>query len=258
MRRGNARKDTTMDSLPSLSGSLAVVASALFVLQAGCLCPPCPAGAGATTAAATGGGGGGGGMGAADTASAAPATPTADRLVIWDGDKVGAGQSWADCSKKDLKCKSTLAKTAGAGANGSAGLKWHAEGPDWMGGGWTWMGWWPQDSGTNIKGYTNLTFQIRVDAKTPDLAPDTDALAVALRCGNSKIKACNTASVPVHRYVADYADGKWHKAVIPMADLTSGEGANFDPSTAWEFDFNEWSGPPRDFTVYVDDIAMEK
>ncbi|HEY3816217.1 MAG TPA: hypothetical protein VGL81_03550 [Polyangiaceae bacterium] len=232
-----------------MRASLAIVAAALPLLEAGCLCPPCPVGAGATTASTNTGGA---------ATSAAAATPTADRLVIWDGDKVGAGQSWADCGKKDLKCKSTLAKAAGQGFNGSAGMKWHAEGPDWMGGGWNWFGWWPMDSGTNIRGYGSLTFEVKVDAKTPDLAPDGDALAIALRCGNSKIKACNTASVPLHRYVADFADGQWHKAVIPMADLISGEGAQFDPSTAWEFDLNEWSGPPRDFTVYVDDIAMEK
>jgi hypothetical protein len=236
-----------------MRGALAMVAAALPLLEAGCLCPPCPAGAGATTAAAAPAGGG-----PAMTTNAAPAAPVGDRLVLWDGDKVGAGQSWADCTKKDLKCKSTLAKTAGAGFNGSAGMKWHVEGPDWTGGGWNWFGWWPQDSGTNIRGYGSLTFQIKVDAKSPDLAPDGDALAVGLRCGNSKIKACNTATVPVHRYVADFADGQWHKAVIPMSDLTAGEGAQFDASTAWEFDFNQWSGPPRDFTVYVDDIAMEK
>lgn len=234
-----------------LRGSLAAVAAALPLLQLGCLCPPCPAGAGATTAAAPAAGG-------MATTAAAPATPVGDRLVIWDGDKVGAGQSWADCSKKDQKCKSTLTKAAGAGFNGSAGMKWHVEGPDWTGAGWNWMGWYPQDSGTNVAGYGSLTFQIKVDAKTPEGLPDGDALAVALRCGNSKIKACNTATVPVHRYVADYADGKWHKAVIPMSDLLAGEGSHFDAATAWEFDLNQWSGPPRDFTVYVDDVAMEK
>jgi hypothetical protein len=242
-----------------MRGSLAIVAAALPLLEAGCLCPPCPAGAGATTAAGTPATttatNMSGGMNAPTPAAAAP---TGDRLVIWDGDKVGSGQSWADCSKKDLKCKSTLTKTAGVGVNNSAGIKWHAEGPDWVGGGWNWFGWYPQDSGTNITGYANLTFQVKVVSKSPDLAPDGDALAVAIRCGNSKIKACNTASVPIHRYVADFADGAWHKAVIPMSDLTAGEGAQFDPATAWEFAFAEWSGVPRDFTVYLDDIAMEK
>ena len=58
--------------------------------------------------------------------------------------------------------------------------------------------------------------------------------------------------------MADYADGKWHKIVIPMDDLTAGDGSGFDKTKAWEFDFAEWSGAARDFTVYVDDIAFEK
>ncbi len=231
-------------------GGVALGAIVLPAVQ-GCLCPPCPAGAGAVTATAPAAGG-------AAKSTEASAAPTADRLVIWDGDKVGAGQSWADCAKKDQKCKSALTKASGAGFNGGAGLKWHGEGPDWMGGGWNWFGWYPQDTGTSIVGYSNLTFQIKVDAKTPDLAPDPDAIAVFMRCGNSKIKACNTATLPVHKYVADFADGQWHKATIPIADLTTGEGAQFDPKTAWEFDFTEWSGVPRDFNVYVDDIAVEK
>jgi hypothetical protein len=238
---------------------LAALALLVLCFEAGCLCPPCPAGGGATVAAAPAA------PAAMNTATpatssggASPSGPAAGRLVIWDGDKAGGGQSWGDCAKKDQKCKSALTKTAGIGANGTAGLKWHVEGPDWKGGGWNWMGWWPQDSGTNIAGYTNLTFQIKVDAKSADLAPDPDAVGIFMRCGNSKIKACNTATATVHKYVADFADGQWHKAVIPIEDLVQGDGAQFDKATAWEFDFTEWSGPPRDFNVYVDDIAFEK
>ena len=229
-----------------------VLLAALFPLfEAGCLCPPCPAGAGATVAAAPV---------AAQSKGAGPAAPgpTADRLVIWNGDQVGAGQSWADCGKKEANCKSALVKASGAGFNGSAGLKWHGEGPEWMGAGWNWAGWYPPDTGTNIAGYANLTFQVKVDAKTPELAPDLDAIGIFLRCGNSKVKACNTATMSIHQYVADFADGQWHKATIPIADMITGEGAQFDKSTAWEFDFTQWSGPPRDFNVYVDDIAVEK
>jgi hypothetical protein len=226
------------------------------------MCPPCAAGGGATAAATQG-------PAAAPTAvstttPAKPsggATPTgsaAGRLVVWDGDKVGGGQSWGDCAKKDQKCKSALTTTPGVGANGTAGLTWHVEGPDWKGSGWNWMGWWPKDSGTNIAGYTNLTFQIKVAAKSADLAPDPGALGVFLRCGNTKIKACNTATATVAKYVADFADGQWHKAVIPLEDLVQGDGAQFDKATAWELDFTEWSEPPRNFTVYVDDIAFEK
>jgi hypothetical protein len=244
----------TIMPVASKGRRLALLAVLLPLLEAGCLCPPCPAGAGAAVAAAPAAAE----PGKATAAAAAPAGPTAARLVIWNGDKVGSGQSWADCGKKELKCKSALVKANGVGFNGSAGLKWHGEGPDWMGAGWNWAGWYPPDTGTNIAGYANLTFQIKVDAKTPELAPELDAIGVFLRCGNSKIKACNTATASVHKYVADFADGQWHKATIPIADMTSGDGAQFDTATAWEFDFTEWSGPPRDFNVYIDDIAVEK
>ena len=229
-------------------------AAILATSQAGCLCPPCPA-AGAAGATATTQGAAPAATPAA-AAAATPAGPTPDRLVIWDGDKVGAGQSWADCTKKDQKCKSVLSKSSGAGANGSSGLKWHGEGPDWMGAGWNWMGWYPPNSGTDISAYSNLTFQVKVEFKAPDLAPDADAISVRLVCSNGK--NCGTATVPIHKYVADYADGKWHKVVIPFSDLVVGEGAAFDKKSAWEFGFSEWAGAPRDFTVYVDDIAVEK
>lgn len=233
----------------------------LFALsETGCLCPPCQTGAGATVAAAPPAAGGNaappGNMAAPGPPPAAG--PATDRLVIWDGDKVGAGQSWADCTKKELKCKSVLSKTAGTGANGSTGMKWHGEGPDWMGAGWNWLGWWPQDGGTDISPFKNLSFQMKVEAKSPDLAPDPDALGVGITCSNKTLKSCTTARLSPHKYVADFADGQWHKIVIPIDDLLVGEGIQFDKKVAWEFDFNEWSGAPRDFTVYVDDIAFEK
>jgi hypothetical protein len=221
----------------------------VLLFESGCLCPPCPAGGGATTAAA-----------ATTPAGNAPAAtgPSPNRLVIWDGDKISPGQSWADCTKKDQKCKSALAKTGGAGVNGSTGLKWHGEGPDWMGAGWNWFGWWPQTAGTDITPYASLTFQIKVDAKSPELAPEPDAIGIGLTCNNSKLKSCTTTRASVSKYVADFADGQWHKVVMPIADLLTGEGIQFDKSVAWQFDFSEWSGPPRDFNVYVDDIAFEK
>jgi hypothetical protein len=200
----------------------------------------------------------GGGSGPSSPAPASPAAtgPTPERRVLWDGDKVGSGQSWADCAKKDLKCKSILSKVGGAGVNGGAGLKWHAEGPDWLGAGWNLFGWYPQHAGIDITPYANLTFQMKVEVKSPDLAPDADAIGVRLVCSDGK--NCGTATVPVHRYVADYADGQWHKVVIPIADLVAGEGADFDKKSMWEFGLTQWSGTARDFTVYVDDIAVEK
>ncbi|MBV9948935.1 MAG: hypothetical protein JOZ69_18950 [Myxococcales bacterium] len=220
------------------------------LLLASCLCPPCPVAA-ATTASNPSPTGGFPGTAPA----AGSAAPGPGRLVIWDGEKAGSGQGWASCNKKG-ECQSVLAKTGGAGVNGSTALKWHGAGPDWMGAGWNWMAWYPPGSGTDLSAYPSLTFQVRFEAKSPDLAPDGDSLAFGLTC--SAGQKCTTARVPLRKYVAEYADGQWHKVVIPMDDLMTGEGTGFDKKKVWEFDFSEWSGAPRDFTVYVDDIAFEK
>src|SRR5580692_5673179 len=113
--------------------------------QAGCLCPPCP-GTPASNGVAQEG------AGAEAAVKAAPVAP-GSRLVIWDGDKVGGGQGWADCAKKGA-CKSTLTKAPGVGVDGSAALKFHGEGPDWIGAGWNWVNYDPNSAGTDISQYT--------------------------------------------------------------------------------------------------------
>jgi hypothetical protein len=214
-----------------------------FLAQAACLCPPCPGAAGAASPAAD-----------QTAGKSAPSGPLQDRLAIWDGDKVGAGQGWADCDKKP-GCKSAVAKASGAGMNGSAGLKFHGEGPGWIGMGWNWFGWYPETAGTNISGYGNLTFQVRVESKSPDTTVDPGSVSASLGCSKGKK---NSADAALQKYTADFADGQWHKVAIPIADLTSGAGAVFDPGSAWEFRLSEWSASPREFTIYVDDIAVEK
>ena len=143
---------------------LAVLAS---VSTAGCLCPPCP-GAGAApppaTAAAPSA------ISAAPAASA-PAAAVGSRLVIWNGDDTGGGaQGWASCDKT-AECKTKLGPESGSGVNGSTALKFHAEGPGWLGMGWNLFGWYPETAGIDISPYSHLTFQIRVDAKSAEAAP---------------------------------------------------------------------------------------
>jgi hypothetical protein len=210
--------------------------------QAACVHTPCPAAAAASASGQP-----------EAVSSAAPAAR--GRLVIWDGDKIGAaGQGWADCDKKP-DCKTVVAKASGAGANKSDGLKWHGEGPGWAGMGWNWFGWWPETAGTDITPYANLTFQIRVEGKAHDAGLDPAALTTLLRCSKNKKES---ARVAIQKYTADFADGQWHEVIIPIADLVkSNEGGGFDPKTAWEFDLANWSATPRDFDIYVDDIAVE-
>jgi hypothetical protein len=176
------------------------------------------------------------------------------RLVIWDGDKAAGGQGWADCKQKP-SCKSTLTKASGVGIDGSAALKFHGEGPDWIGGGWNWANYDPNSPGTDISQYTTLTFQIRVETGTGDGALDPSSLSVLLGCVKGKK---DSADLPVQQYVKDFADGQWHKVVVPIGALTKGGGGAFDLRSAWQFVITTWSGTARTFTVYVDQIAVEK
>jgi hypothetical protein len=232
---------------PNSCSSFAWLVLLASVALAGCLCPPCPTAvaAGPTPAAAATGG--------ANNA-AAPAA-TGSRLVIWDGDGAGAGaQGWDSCDQKP-KCKSKLAAESGSGINGSTALKLHGEGPGWIGGGWNLFGWYPENAGVDLSPYSHLTFQIRVDAKSPADAPDPGSVGVLLGCSRNKK---DSATVPVERYAKGFEDGKWHKVSIPIAMFVKGAGAQFDLQSFWEFRLGTWSMTPRNFDIYVDDIAAEK
>jgi hypothetical protein len=175
--------------------------------------------------------------------------------VVWNGEDVGgSAKGWADCDKKP-ECKATLAPTPGVGHGGTTGLKFHGEGPGWIGMGWNWFGWYPDTAGTDVSGYNSVTFRIRIDAKSKELAPDPSGSAVALGCSKGKK---NSGDGTLARYARDALDGQWHAVKIPLAHLMKGKGAEFDPKTAWEFRLSTWSGTPRNFDVYLDDIAFEK
>ena len=205
------------------------------------------------------------------------AQPAADeqRLVIWDGARIRArnvgtgrygrldfwdgGKSWASCDSKP-KCQTTLVAKLGVGVAGidveaAKGLEFHAAGPGWAAAGWNWVGWWPPTAGTDFRPYRSLTFQIRVEPKSRESAPDPRTVVVHLACSNGRR---TTAGAMVHKYDGRFDDGKWHKIAIPVADLSRSEGAQFDWETAWEFQLSTWSATARDFNVYIDKIAAEK
>jgi hypothetical protein len=209
----------------------------------GCLCPPCDV-PGAEVAK---------NPAAEPVAKSAPVAP-GSRLVIWDGDNAGAGGSWADCTKKP-DCKSAISKASGVGVDGSAALKFHGEGTDWIGAGWNWVNYDPNSPGTDISQYSVLTFQIRVESGPGDKAMDPSSLVVLLGCVKGKK---DSADLSVQQYVKEYADGKWHKVVVPISELTKGKGSAFDLQSAWQFVLSTWSGSARAFTIYVDQIAVEK
>jgi hypothetical protein len=220
----------------SLKRILSIAAVAASV---GCVCPPCEA------------------PGAA-AAKPIPVLPVGSRLVIWDGEGGGleGGKSWADCDKKAGPCKSTLASTAKVGKGGSKGLKFHAEGEGWQGGGWNWFGWWPENAGTDIRPYTHLTLWVQVLSKTSETGPEPGSLGFSFGCSAGKK---GTATAILSKYEKNLLDGQWHQVTIPLTDLYVGkDGSEFDPGTAWEFRLNHWAGSPRNFDLIMDDIAVEK
>jgi hypothetical protein len=197
------------------------------------------------------------------------------RLVIWDGARIRArnvgtgrsgrldfwdgGKSWASCDSKP-NCQATLAAKSGLGVDGinveaAKGLEFHAAGSGWAAAGWNWFAWWPPTAGTDLRPYKSLTFQIRVESKSRDSAPDPRSVVVRLACSNGKR---TTAGATVQKYDASFDDGKWHKITIPISDLSRSEGAQFDWEKVWEFQLSTWSATARDFNVYLDKIAAEK
>jgi hypothetical protein len=192
--------------------------------------------------------------------SAAPAAPagpvaTGTRLVIWDGDGTGTGaQGWESCDKPP-NCQAKVGADPAGGANGSAGLKMHGEGAGWIGIGWNLFGWYPETAGIDLSPYSHLTFQIRVEAKSPQDAPDPGAVGILLGCSKTKK---DSATLTVERFAKGFTDGKWHKVAMPISAFTKGPGAQFDLQSFWEFRISTWSGTPRNFNIYIDDLAAEK
>jgi hypothetical protein len=122
--------------------------------------------------------------------------------------------------------------------------------------GWNLFGWYPENAGVDLSPYSHLTFQIRVEAKTPADAPEPGAVNVLLGCSSNK--KADSASVPVEKFAKGFTDGKWHKVSIPLTALTKGAGAKFDLQSFWEFRVSTWSGSPRNFDIIIDEIAAEK
>src|SRR5262245_6095681 len=192
--------------------------------------------------------------GAAPAPAGGPSTPPTDG-VVWNGEGVGSSaKGWADCDKKP-DCKAAVTPEPGAGKDGSTALKFHGEGPGFLGMGWNWFGWYPENGGTDVSGYTTLTFWTKIQAKSSELAPDPAGTNVSLGCSKGKK---GSLDAPFSKYAKGSLDGGWHQVKIPIADITKGKGAEFDRQTAWEFRLSTWSGSAKSFEIYVDDIAFEK
>lgn len=231
--------------MPDLAVIRALSAGALLsLLLPACLTPP-PPGAAAPEAPPA----------PVSPSPAANAAVGAEDGNIWDGDEHGAAaKGWQDCDKKP-GCQATLGPAPGVGFNNSVGLKFHGEGPGWIGGGWNWFGWWPQNAGTDISGFQLLSFHIRIDAKSADEAPDPGSLGVSIKCSSNPAKGQSRDASLVKYTKENLIDGQWHELRIPLGDMKKAE---FDPKTAWEFVLSTWSPVPRNFNIYLDDIRFEK
>lgn len=176
--------------------------------------------------------------------------------MIWDGDRTGgSAQGWADCDAKP-GCKATVSVVDKEGVEGGKAVRFHGEGPKWIGMGWNWHGWWPKNAGTDLTPYDTFTFSIRVVVDDPKQAPDPSGLSVALRCSNGEK---NSANVTLEKYLKNPGDGKWHDVEIPLQEFYRGkEGQEFDPKSAWEINLSGWQNDPRKFDIYLDNVGVAK
>lgn len=244
----NARVSSSSASGPGVA--LLVALGGLMPAGAlGCLCPPCAAGPANAAAAPA--------PAAPDTAATpASSEPVASggKEIIWDGEDVTRGQGWASCDKEG-KCKASLAPKSGEGAGGSNGLELHGEGDGWQGGGWNWHGWYPENAGTDISGYDQLTFSIKITGADKSKTPQPTGINLSFGCSKDKK---NSADASLGKYAANAADGGWHEVSIPLQDFFGGKGAECDARSAWEFRVGSWSGTPVNFDLVIDNLVVSK
>jgi hypothetical protein len=205
----------------------------MALATSGCLCPPC----------------------GADVAEV-QVVPPGSRLIIWNGDDVrGSAQGWGECDSHP-KCKVTIELVEKQGVDGSAALRIHGQGGGWLGGGWNWFNWWPENAGTDLSQFDDLVFSMRVVAKEPKLRPEPGGITVGLGCSNGKK---TSPFAPVAQRAKTLTDGNWHRLSIPLSEFRKGKlGKAFDMATAWEFKFSVWNDSPREFDMFIDDLAAEK
>ncbi|MCY3017752.1 MAG: hypothetical protein NTW87_01795, partial [Planctomycetota bacterium] len=133
---------------------------------------------------------------------------------------------------------------------GKVALEFHGEGTGYVGCGWNWHGWYPPDSGTDIRKFRNLSFWAKVEG--PGEKPG--GFSVGINCSTNK-KA--TKKVNVADYVPDVMDGKWHEVVIPLKDIMVGTEPGFDLGKVWEMDIDTWTPLERNISIFIDEIGFD-
>ena len=171
------------------------------------------------------------------------AEEAAQKQIVFDGDKQGetakgwvaAGSGKATVAAQDKEVRTPGKKT----------VEFHAEGKEWMGCGWNWFGWYPEDSGTDISAYKNLTFWAKLSAtKKPGMLT-----ATLVSPGKKASQAGN-----LFTYCPNLPDGKWHQISIPIKELDSKN--ELDRTKVWEVMLGTWSQDEANFSLFVDEIAF--
>ena len=166
-----------------------------------------------------------------------------ERMIVWDGDRFAHGHGWAAPQKPFIYLKSQTEEAHG----GKVALEFHGDGAGWMGGGWNWHGWYPENAGTDISGFRNLVLWAKV------VGDDPGGIELLLHSSAGKKQ---TGKVSVQDYCPDLNDGKWHEIVIPLVDLYHGV-KGYDPRKTWQLDLNIWAPKERRFSLYIDDVGFD-
>jgi hypothetical protein len=174
--------------------------------------------------------------------------------VVWNGDSENPkSETWSSCDSQPCVAKSAAADNAGA--DGSRGIEFHVETPKgWAGFGFNWTSYYAPGA-ADVTGRKYLELKLQIEAASPEDAPEAGALQVMVRC--AKVKECNKAMSGVAKYEPAAADGKWHSIKIPLADMKSDKGAEWDAGSAWELVVSQWAPTPKKFVLRVDDITFE-
>jgi lysophospholipase L1-like esterase len=178
------------------------------------------------------------------TGSVLPADSSGQKEVVYDGAEIGANaKSWVGggtAGKVTGAAQDKVVRTAGKKT-----VEFHGEGSGWMGTGWNWFGWWPEDGGTDITRHANLRFWAKVTGQK--LPPQ---LNVTLTSNDKK----STQGASLLKYCPELMDGKWHEIVIPIADLDTKNELN--KAKVWEILLGAWSQEDVNFSLFVDEIAF--
>ena len=166
------------------------------------------------------------------------------RMIVWDGDTVAGGGGWTHPKTDALLVKPQDTEFH----NGKTALEFHAEGTVWLGCGWNWCGWYPENAGTDISAFRNLSFWVKFK---PEKKPSN--FQVHLSCSSSK-KPSRDVDVP--KYCPNVMDGDWHEVVIPLKDLYD-DNSEFDPKKAWELDLGCHTTEEAKFSLFVDEIGFD-